>query len=246
MHGRPRPIHGVFGGSTQAAERRLWTRRGSAVAPSDCAPTTRPPLQGRVTLCRPFGSPQVCDPCGCIPSTLTRSSERLGHGFSPRFCRRAHQKRGGEQGRCSSGCPGRARRAGNVGAGLPGLAALWVVGSRDEIGPPLFPAPSRAPAAVPDHTGHAAHLAIFSNGWRSAVAQPYQAVHQLRFSSCWNTKRDVLDHESDGSVISSTSRVCVTHDTPASATPGADTRCLDVEATTHKPHTTQVAGDAGR
>ena len=68
---------------------------------------------------------------------------------------------GGEQGRCSSGCPGRTRRTGNVGAGLPGLATLWVVGSRDEIGPPLFPAPSRAPAAVPDHTGHAAHLALF-------------------------------------------------------------------------------------
>ena len=98
---------------------------------------------------------------------------------------------GGEQGRCSSGCPGRTRRTGNVGAGLPGLATLWVVGSRDEIGPPLFPAPSRAPAAVPDHTGHAAHLALFSNGWRSAVAQPHQAVYQLRFSSCWNTKRDV-------------------------------------------------------
>lgn len=41
-----------------------------------------------------LGSPQVCGPCGRIPPTLTRSSERLGHGFSPRFCRRAHQKRG--------------------------------------------------------------------------------------------------------------------------------------------------------
>jgi len=46
----------------QAAERRLWTRRGSAVAPSGCAPTPRPPLHGRVTLCRPLARPRFVAP----------------------------------------------------------------------------------------------------------------------------------------------------------------------------------------
>ena len=105
--------------TSKAQDAALWTRRGSAVAPSDCAPTPRPPLQGRVTLCRPFGSPQVCGPCGRIPPTLTRSSERLGHGFSPRFCRRAPKAREASK--------GGARQAAPVGRGGRGM---WVPGSQ--------------------------------------------------------------------------------------------------------------------
>ena len=161
---------------TQAAERRLWTRRGSAVAPSGCAPTPRPPLQGRVTMCRPFGSPQVCGPRGRIPPTLTRSSERLGHGFSPRFCRRAPKAREASKGGAHQAAP--------VGRGGRGM---WVPGSQVSrpSGPlaagmksvrpcsrhRLAPRPLR-----PTHAGHAAHLALFSNSCRSAVAQPHQAT----------------------------------------------------------------------
>lgn len=100
---------------------------------------------------------------------------------------------GGEQGRCSSGCPGRTRRAGNVGAGLPGLAALWAVGSRDEIGPPLFPAPSRAPAAAPDTRGACRTPCTFFQQL-SKRSCPASSGHQLRFSSCWNTKRVVVEN----------------------------------------------------
>ena len=123
-----------------------------------------------------FGSPQVCGPRGRIPPTLTRSSERLGHGFSPRFCRRAPKAREASK--------GGARQAAPVGRGGRGM---WVPGSQVSrpSGPlaagmksvrpcsrhRLAPRPLR-----PTHTGHAAHLALFSNSCRSAVAQPHQAT----------------------------------------------------------------------
>ena len=66
-----------------------------------------------------LGSPQVCGPCGRIPPTLTRSSERLGHGFSPRFCRRAPKAREASK--------GGARQAAPVGRGGRGM---WVPGSQ--------------------------------------------------------------------------------------------------------------------
>ena len=135
-----------------------------------------------------FGSPQVCGPRGRIPPTLTRSSERLGHGFSPRFCRRAPKAREASKGGARQAAPVGTRRAGNVGAGLPGLAALWAVGSRDEIGPPLFPAPSRAPAAAPDTHGACRTPCTFFQQL-SKRSCPASSGHQLRFSSCWNTKR---------------------------------------------------------
>ena len=123
-----------------------------------------------------FGSPQVCGPRGRIPPTLTRSSERLGHGFSPRFCRCAPKAREASK--------GGARQAAPVGRGGRGM---WVPGSQVSrpSGPlaagmksvrpcsrhRLAPRPLR-----PTHTGHAAHLALFSNSCRSAVAQPHQAT----------------------------------------------------------------------
>ena len=137
---------------------------------------------------RPSGSPQVCQP-PCWHSANPNQVERWAwtRVFAP-LLPLCTKSAGGEQGRCSSGCPGRTRRAGNVGAGLPGLAALWAVGSRDEIGPPLFPAPSRAPAAAPDTRGACRTPCTFFQQL-SKRSCPASSGHQLRFSSCWNTKR---------------------------------------------------------
>lgn len=66
-----------------------------------------------------FGSPQVCGQHGRIPPTLTRSSERLGHGFSPRFCRRAPKAWEASKGGARQAAP-----VGRYGRGM------WVPGSQ--------------------------------------------------------------------------------------------------------------------
>ena len=140
-----------------------------------------------------FGSPQVCGPRGRIPPTLTRSSERLGHGFSPRFCRRAPKAREASKGGARQAAPVGTRRAGNVGAGLPGLAALWAVGSRDEIGPPLFPAPSRAPAAARHTRGMPHTLHFFPTAVEAqlpSLIRPPAALLQLLEHETWLKVRD--------------------------------------------------------
>ena len=101
----------------------------------------------------------------------------LDTGFRPAFAVR-HQKRGR-----------RARAVRSPRLPWPGaaVAGMWVPGSQVSrpSGPlaagmksvrpcsrhRLAPRPLR-----PTHTGHAAHLALFSNSCRSAVAQPHQAT----------------------------------------------------------------------
>ena len=135
----------------------------------------------------PFGSPQVCGPRGRIPPTLTRSSERLGHGFSPRFCRCAPKAREASK--------GGARQAAPVGRGGRGM---WVPGS--QVSRPSGPLAAGmksvrpcsrhrlAPRPLPDTHGACRTPCTFFQQL-SKRSCPASSGHQLRFSSCWNTKR---------------------------------------------------------
>lgn len=89
---------------------------------SDCAPSTRPTraqaLQGSVTLCQPFGSPQVCGlwSHSANPNQVERKAwTRVFAPLLPLCTKSA----GGEQ--------GRARQAAPVGCGRRGM---WVPGSQ--------------------------------------------------------------------------------------------------------------------